>query len=200
MSSNSDAWGSDGDDAALLAQESSVREAAFRSAGYRDGLEAGKEASLQSGFDGGWAAGARAGFAWGQARGAAGALRALAAAAAAPDAVASTRAAELAALGGGALGLPTKALPNAWPRLEARIARGNRADGDAADANAAACAPAEDGDAEAVLASCEAAAARLRRLGVRVLSLEEARLCDGAVHLEAAEAPDVASGEHANGT
>ena len=66
--------------AAELAREGELRGAGFYASGYREGLESGKEAELQAGFDGGWAEGARAGWLWGQARGAAGALRAFAAA------------------------------------------------------------------------------------------------------------------------
>eukprot|EP00897_Mesotaenium_endlicherianum_P010311 jgi/Mesen1/9308/ME000060S08745 len=54
-----------------IQQEWRAREAQFRSVGYRDGVTAGKNASVQEGFNAGYIEAVEAAQAWGQARGAA---------------------------------------------------------------------------------------------------------------------------------
>ena len=118
-SSDGEAWCSDGGDddgdAAALAREAAHRDAIFHSMGYRDGIEEGKAAALQAGFEAGFAAGASAGFTWGQARGAAEALRLLAAK---HPAALAAHAGELDGLGEEALRIPPAALPLVWPDLQ----------------------------------------------------------------------------------
>lgn len=118
-SSSDDAWCSDGEgddgDAAALAREAAHRDAVFHSMGYREGIDEGKAAALQAGFDAGFAAGASAGFTWGQARGAAEALRAVAAQ---HPAALAAHARELAGLGEEALRISPAALPLVWPDLQ----------------------------------------------------------------------------------
>jgi hypothetical protein len=133
-SSSDDAWCSDGDcddgDAAALAREAAHRDAMFHSMGYREGIDEGKAAALQAGFDAGFAAGASAGFTWGQARGAAEALRAVAAQ---HPAALAAHAGELAGLGEEALRISPAALPLVWPDLQ-RCLLESRAD-EAVDAS-----------------------------------------------------------------
>ena len=124
-SSDGEAWCSDGGgddgDAAALAREAANRDTIFHSMGYRDGVEEGKAAALQAGFEAGFAAGASAGFTWGQARGAAEALRSLAAKH--PVALAP-HASELDGLGEEALRIPPAALPLVWPDLQRCLLEG----------------------------------------------------------------------------
>jgi hypothetical protein len=160
------AWSTDETSSSELQREFDARQASFHASGYRQGLEAGKEAALQGGFDAGWAGGARQGWAWGQARGAAGALRAFAAAHAVDDQLLDTRL--LQSLGGPALGLSAEALPAAWPRLAASLQE--------ADERVASDPAGEAGEAaEAALSRLRDAGTALRALGLRLQSWEEDR-------------------------
>jgi len=177
-----DVWGeSSGDDDAAceLSREYSARCANFRSAGYREGLSEGKEASLQCGFDSGWKDGAEAGWLWGQARGAAGALRALQAAQGCT--LSDEQAQALQALGGGALGVPADALPAVWPHLRACLlgAHGGEAQREGGHApHASECARPEETlsplSAQRVRDAMTLAGAHLRTLGVTLHPLEDA--------------------------
>mmetsp|Transcript_16716 Transcript_16716/g.28686 ORF Transcript_16716/g.28686 Transcript_16716/m.28686 type:complete len:196 (-) Transcript_16716:416-1003(-) len=71
--SDDDVWGLSGDEAAgtsgmnddELQRERHARQSQFFNAGYRDGVDAGKERSLQQGFNTGFAEGGQAGYEWG---------------------------------------------------------------------------------------------------------------------------------------
>lgn len=180
-----DVWEDDGCEAGPLAREAAARGAGLQAAGYREGLEAGKEAALQAGFDAGWADGAAAGFAWGQARGAAGALRAFAAAHPPGDGAAAEAA--RVALGGGALGLSRAALAAAWSQLPASLCALADGQGAAPPAEPSCCGGGCGGragevqscagagaDSELVLRRMRESAAHLRTLGIEVVSWEAA--------------------------
>ena len=173
-----DVWGDDDDDgdeapgqqSGELQREYAARHASFHAVGYRDGVAAAKEGALQAGFDAGWADGAAAGWSWGVARGSAGALRAFAAAhpgvAVTPHDSGVTpdqQAGLLAALGGGALGLPTDVLPHLWRTLEACVVTSARG-GQAVDDSSADTAQ----RVEATAARLRAAGEALRALGADV--------------------------------
>ncbi|KAJ9532999.1 hypothetical protein QJQ45_018092 [Haematococcus lacustris] len=63
--SDDDAWEDDASDSHDLSRENRARARQFETAGYREGLDAGKEQTLQAGFNQGFAEGAKAGFSWG---------------------------------------------------------------------------------------------------------------------------------------
>ena len=180
-----DVWGDDdGDEApgqpasqSELQREYDARHASFHAVGYRDGVAAAKEGALQAGFDAGWADGAVAGWSWGVARGSAGALRAFAAAhpgvAVTPHDSAVTpdqQAGLLAALGGGALGLPTDVLPHLWRQVEACVTLGSsgQAEGDTSAVADTSVSADTSRRVEATRAKLSAAGEALRALGVDV--------------------------------